>query len=291
MFAPLGENRQIQGIRTVTEAAVRKTLHVAGIVFLLTFTLIPLFWMVLISLNERPDFMQYATGGMSLKNYIEVISSVNLHFLDYLRNSVIVAGATALMSAVIGASAAFAVSRIAFPGKIILVIVVLGLSMFPQICIIGYLYKFMANLSLINTYSGLILPYVAWSLPLALWLLMSYFGQIPRELDNAARVDGANRAQILTKIIMPLALPGFFSTVLLLFMFAFNEFLFALMLTTNYKARTVSVGIALFQGMHGELPWGYIMAASVLSSIPVIVIALALQKYIIQGLTQGAVKS
>lgn len=291
MFASLGENRQIQGVYTMTEANVKKILHMTGIVFLLTFTLVPLFWMALISLNERPDFLQHTTVVLSLKNYIDVISNANLHFLDYLRNSVIVAGATALMSAVIGASAAFAVSRISFPGKIMLVFVVLGLSMFPQICIVGYLYKFMANLGLINTYSGLILPYVAWSLPLALWLLMSYFGQIPRELDNAAHVDGANRAQILTKIIMPLALPGFFSTVLLLFMFAFNEFLFALMLTTNFKARTVSVGIALFQGMHGELPWGYIMAASVLSSIPVIMIALALQKYIIQGLTQGAVKS
>ncbi|MGB7055212.1 MAG: ABC transporter permease subunit, partial [bacterium] len=108
--------------------------------------------------------------------------------------------------------------------------------------------------------------------------------------DKAAQVDGASRLQLFFKVVLPIALPGFLSTMLLLFMFSFNEFLFALMLTTDYAARTVPVGIALFQGLHGELPWGYIMAASFISCIPIILIALTFQKRIIQGLTQGAVK-
>jgi multiple sugar transport system permease protein len=170
------------------------------------------------------------------------------------------------------------------------VLTVLAFSMFPQICIVGYLFKIMSSLGLINTFSALILPYISWSVPLALWLQMSYFSQLPHDIDNAARVDGANRSQVLIKVILPIALPGFLSTVLLLFMFSFNEFLFALMLTTDHAARTVPVGIALFQGLHGELPWGYIMAASVISCIPIVLIALAFQKRIIQGLTRGAVK-
>ena len=226
----------------------------------------------------------------TIKNYTDILGLETLHFLDYLKNSVIVSGITAIFSGVIGALAAYAVSRISFPGKVLLIFTVLGLSMFPQICIVGYLYKFMGNLGWINTYNGLILPYISWSLPLALWILMSYFSQIPSELDKAAQIDGASRLQILSKVILPIALPGFLSTILLLFMFSFNEFLFALMLTTDFRARTVPVGIALFQGLHGELPWGYIMAASVISSIPVILIAMIFQRHIIQGLTHGAVK-
>jgi multiple sugar transport system permease protein len=119
---------------------------------------------------------------------------------------------------------------------------------------------------------------------------MSYFSQIPREVDKAAQIDGAGRFQILFRIVLPMALPGFISTILLLFIFSFNEFLFALMLTTDHTARTVPVGIALFQGLHGELPWGYIMAASTIACIPVVLLALIFQRRIIQGLTRGAVK-
>jgi len=261
-----------------------------GTLFVLTFCLVPFAWMVIISFSKRPDFLFQTTSIFTIENYLDVLLLKNLHFLDYLKNSIVIAGMTAILSGIIGALAAYAVSRISFPGKIVLIFTVLGLSMFPQICIVGYLYKFMSNLGWINTYNGLILPYISWSIPLALWILMSYFSQIPRELDKAAQIDGATRLQTLFKVILPIALPGFLSTILLLFMFSFNEFLFALMLTTDFRARTVPVGIALFQGLHGELPWGYIMAASVISSIPVIIIALIFQKHIIQGLTHGAVK-
>ncbi len=274
----------------MTDEKIKKVLLELGVLCLLIFCLFPFVWMLIISFSGRPDFLIQKTFFATLKNYSDVLTIQNLHFLDYLKNSVVVAGATAVSSALIGACAAYAVSRIPFPGRIGLIIVVLGLSMFPQICIVGHLYRLMSHLGWINTHTGLILPYIAWSLPLALWILMSYFSQIPQELDRAAQIDGANRFQILLKVILPIALPGFLSTILLLFMFSFNEFLFALMLTTDYRARTVPVGIALFQGLHGELPWGYTMASSAISSIPVILIALFFQKHIIQGLTHGAVR-
>jgi multiple sugar transport system permease protein len=162
--------------------------------------------------------------------------------------------------------------------------------MFPQVSLISYLFKFMSSLGWINTFQGLIFPYVAWSMPLSLWILVSYFGQIPRDLDWAARIDGASRLQTLIRIILPVAAPGVFSTTLLVFIFAFNEFLFALMLTVDYNSRTVPVGIALFEGIHGQIPWGQIMAAATLTTIPVVILTLVFQRRIVQGLTRGAVK-
>jgi multiple sugar transport system permease protein len=246
--------------------------------------------MVVVSFSESADFLASGKYKFSLKNYVDILSLENLHFPDYLKNSLIVSGIAAIISAAIGALAAYAISRFSFKGKMPFVLAVLALSMFPQISIVGHLYKLMSKVGWINTYNALIFPYVAFSLPLALWILLSYFSQIPVQVDEAAQVDGASRLQTLTKIILPIALPGFLSATLLLFMFSFNEFLFALMLTTDFKAQTVPIGIAMFQGLHGEIPWGYIMAASVISSIPVIMIALFFQRYIVQGLTGGAVK-
>jgi multiple sugar transport system permease protein len=148
----------------------------------------------------------------------------------------------------------------------------------------------MSTLGWVNTFQGLILPYVAWSMPLSLWILVSYFAQVPRDLDRSARIDGASRFQTLMRIILPVAAPGVFSTALLVFIFAFNEFLFALMLTVDYRSRTVPVGIALFEGIHGQIPWGEIMAAATLTTIPVVILTVIFQRRMIQGLTRGAVK-
>jgi multiple sugar transport system permease protein len=274
----------------MNERRVKKILKIAGIGFVLVFCLFPFIWMLIISLSERPDFLINNKLVLTLANFSDILSVQNLHFLDYLKNSMAISSITALASTLIGAIAAYAISRISFRGKTPLVLSVLALSMFPQICLVGYLYKLMTGFRMINTYGALILPYIAWSLPLSLWIQMSYFSRIPAELDKAAQIDGASRIQTLFRIILPIAAPGFLSTILLLFMFSFNEFLFALMLTSDHTARTVPVGISLFQGLHGELPWGYIMAASVISCIPVILIALIFQRRIIQGLTQGAVK-
>jgi multiple sugar transport system permease protein len=149
----------------------------------------------------------------------------------------------------------------------------------------------MKSLGMINTHGALIMPYIAWEIPLSLWVLLSYFSKVPLDLDEAALVDGAGRLLILRKIIVPLAAPGIVSAALLVFIFSFNEFLFALMLTVDHHARTLPVGIALFEGLHGQIPWGYLMAASSLASLPLVLLAVAFQRRIVQGLTAGAVKN
>ena len=262
-----------------------------GYVFIAVFCLTPFLYMIVISLSSSPDFLtKLGEIEFSFKNYYSVLTSKSLHFVDYLRNSIIVSGVSAFFCIIIAGFAAYSITRLDLPGKMLILFLVLAVSMFPQISLVGYLFKFMSSLGWINTYFALIFPYIAWILPLSLWILVSYFAQIPKELDKAALIDGCTRWQILLKVIFPVAAPGIFSVSLLSFIFAFNEFMFALMLTIDYRSRTIPVGIALFQGLHGEIPWGNIMAASTIAIIPVVLLTIIFQRYIIQGLTRGSIK-
>ncbi len=262
-----------------------------GALGLAIFTLSPFAWMLVVSFSQAPDFPSHPSSfAFTLRNYAEILFSRTLHFVDYLRNSMLVSSVSAVLATLFASSAAYAIARLRFPGRAAIPLGILGLSMFPQISVVGYLFKMMTGLGWINTYAALIFPYVTLTLPFALWIMLSYFSQLPKDLDRAAFVDGATRFQTLRKVIFPLALPGAFSTLLLAFIFSFNEFLFALMLTVDYKARTVPVGIALFQGLHGEIPWGQVMAGAALASVPLAALTATFQKYIIQGLTQGALK-
>ena len=275
----------------MNEEKLKLVLIFVGSVFMLSFCLMPFVYMATISAVSRPDFLSGENlFEFTLKNYHAVLTMKSLHFLDYLRNSLIISLISAVFTVLIAGLAAYSITRLALPGKMFILFFVLAVSMFPQISLIGYLFKVMTGLGWINTYNALILPYIAWILPLSLWILVSYFAQIPKELDKAALIDGSTRWQTLRKVIFPVAAPGLFSTALLAFIFAFNEFMFALMLTTDYSARTIPVGIALFQGLHGEIPWGNIMAASVVTTIPVVILTIAFQRRIITGLTRGAVK-
>jgi multiple sugar transport system permease protein len=276
----------------VSEQRVHSILRWGGAALTAIFCLAPFVYMVLAGLSERPDFLHPQREFVFTLAHVEtVLTSETLHFPAYLRNSLIISAITAVVVVSIAALAAYAFTRLAVPGKVVLLMAVLALSMFPPISLLSYLFRFMSALGWVNTYQGLVLPYVAWTLPLSLWILISYFAQIPRDLDRAGLIDGCSRLQILTRIVMPVAAPGVFSTALLAFVFAFNEFLFALMLTTDHAARTVPVGIALFEGLHGRIPWGQIMAAATLTTIPVVVLTLVFQRRVIQGLTRGAVKA
>jgi multiple sugar transport system permease protein len=247
--------------------------------------------MMAVSLSGNPDFLGASVDfTLSLKNYLDVLTIKSLHFLDYLRNSLLISGIVAASGAMIAALAAYAISRMEFKGRFVLALAVLAFSMFPQISLIGYLFKFMRSCGLINTYPALVLPYIAWTIPLAFWILLSYIIQIPKDFDDAALADGAGRFLIFRKIILPVSAPGILSAVLLVFIAAFNEFLFALMLTTDHASRTIPVGIALFEGLHGEIPWGYIMAASAIASLPLIILSTLFQRYVIQDVTRGALK-
>lgn len=272
------------------ENTVKNLLIFAGAMFLLAFTLGPFIWMIWISLADRADFLVTGKVSYSFDNYLQVLSAHSLHFLDYLKNSLFISSITAIVVTIFSSMAAYAVSRMRFPGRSIVPLVILAMSMFPQISIVGYLFEMFSKFGLINTHLALILPYIAWTIPIALWINMSYFAQIPLDLDKAALVDGAGRMKVLRKIIFPLALPGIFSSALLVFIACFNEFLFAIMLTIDYTAQTLPVGIALFQGLHGEIPWGNLMAASAIASVPLVILTLVFQRYIVQGLMGGAVK-
>jgi multiple sugar transport system permease protein len=275
----------------MNEERLKSFLTLIGSVFVVIFCLLPFVYMVIISVSKNPDFLSAPTGfRFSLENYQAVLGMRSLHFIDYLRNSLLVSGISALFSILIAGLAAYSITRLALPGKTFIIFFVLAVSMFPQVSLVGYLFKFMTKLDWINTYNALIFPYIAWILPLSVWILVSYFAQIPKDLDKAALIDGCSHWQVLRKIIFPVAAPGLFSTALLAFIFAFNEFMFALILTTDYRARTIPVGIALFQGLHGEIPWGNIMAASTFTTIPVVILTIIFQRHIIQGLTRGAVK-
>jgi multiple sugar transport system permease protein len=275
----------------MSETRLKGVLLGLGVVLTLLCTIGPFGYMVLTGLSRQADFLQ---PGRSLEittdHYRTVLTTDSLHFLAYLRNSLVVSAVSAVVTVCVAALAAYALTRLPLPGKSLFLLCTLAVSLFPPVSLVSYLFKFMAGAGWINTYQALIFPYVAWTLPLSLWILVSYFAQIPRDLDRAALVDGCSRLQILRKVLLPVAMPGVVATALLAFIFAFNEFLFALMLTTDYRARTIPVGIALFEGLHGQIPWGEIMAAATLTTVPVILLALIFQRQIIQGLTRGAVK-
>ena len=272
------------------EDMIKSFLIFATGLFLLAFTLGPFIWMIWISLADRADFLVTGKVEYSFNNYYQVLTAHSLHFLDYLYNSLLISTITAVVVTLLSSMAAYAVSRMRFPGRSVVPLLILAMSMFPQISIVGYLFEMFSKAGLVNSHMALILPYIAWTIPIALWINMSYFAQIPLDLDKAALVDGAGRMKVLYKIILPLALPGIFSSALLVFIACFNEFLFAIMLTIDYTAQTLPVGIALFQGLHGEIPWGNLMAASAIASVPLVILTLIFQRYIVAGLMGGAVK-
>ena len=275
----------------MNEEVLKKLMTLGAALATVIFCLAPFGYMILTSFSRQADFFSPAIPWVpTLAHYRSVMVSESLHFMAFLRNSIIVSAASAVISVFCASLAAYAVTRLRLPGKLPFMFIVLALSMFPPVSLVGYIYKLMTALGWINTYPALILPYVAWTLPLSLWILVSYFARIPQDLDRAGLIDGCSRIQILFKIIFPAAAPGIVATLLLAFIFAFNEFLFALMLTTDHASRTIPVGIALFEGLHGQIPWGEIMAAATMSTLPVVLLALIFQRRIIQGLTRGAVK-
>jgi len=272
------------------EQRLRVAWLAGGVALTLGVSLAPILYMVAVSLLAIPEGLMEGGARFTLHHYREVLSCGSLHVLDYLQNSVLVSATAALAGTSLATAAAYAICRLPFPGRTGVALGVLGCSLLPQISAVGWLYRTMAALGWINTLQALVLPYVAWCLPLGLWTMISYLGGIPPEIDRAARVDGAGLTKVILRIVLPLAAPGLVATFLLLFVFCFNEFLFALLLTTDWRAQTIPEGVAAFQGLHGELPWGHIMAASALASAPVVAITLAFQRRMVQGLTAGAVR-
>ena len=251
---------------------------------------LPLWWAVVASLSpeaalfERPALVP---REVTWEHYRALFDGRD--FWKPIRNSIVVAAATTALCLVVGSFAAYAIARLRFRGKIPILGFLLAVTMFPQISIVSPLYLFLRSLGLIDTYPGLVLPYLTFAMPLAVWLLVTYFRELPIDLEAAALVDGASRWQAFTRVLLPLAAPGLATTAILTFLFCWNEFLFALSFTLGPERQTVPVAIALFRGRY-QVPWGEILAASVVATIPVALVVLAFQRRIVQGLTAGAVK-
>ncbi len=250
----------------------------------------PLYWAVLSSFTPEARLFQAPSlipRELVLDHYRALFSERN--FWIPIRNSLVVAGATTVFCVTLGAFCAYALARLQFRGKTILLGFILAVGMFPQISVVSPLYLLLRSLHLINTYPGLVLPYLTFAMPLTVWLMVGFFRQLPAELEEAAIVDGASRFRAFREVIIPLALPGIATTAILTFVYSWNEFLFALSFTLGPDRQTVPVAIALFRGMY-QVPWGQILAAAVVATAPVTLLVLAFQRRIVQGLTAGAVK-
>jgi multiple sugar transport system permease protein len=209
--------------------------------------------------------------------------------LHYLGNSALVAGATTVLTVALSALAGYALARLRVPRREWLLGALLLVSMFPQISIAGPVWRILRGVGWLNTYQGLVLAYVALTLPLGVWILTSFFRELPRDLEDAARVDGWGHLHTLLRVILPLAAPGVFTAAILVFIYAWNEFFFALLVMTEQAYQTLPVGIALFQGEY-TLPWGEIAAGSTVATLPLVFLVLVFQRRIVRGLSAGAVK-
>jgi len=209
--------------------------------------------------------------------------------LQYLMNSIIVAGTATLVTISLGTLAGYALARLPRRLAQMILMGILACAMFPQIAIAGPIWRFMRFMGWLNTYQGLILPYVSLTLPLAVWILSLFFREMPEELESAARVDGCTRLGALMRVILPLSAPGVFTAAILSFIYAWNEFFLALLIMTDPLKQTMPVGIALFQGEH-TIPWGEIAAVSFITTAPLVLMVLLFQRRIVTGLSAGAMK-
>jgi multiple sugar transport system permease protein len=262
-----------------------------AIAVVLLYALIPVAWITSLSLKPPADIAdgKFIPSEISFENYEQIFSTDT--FNAALINSLGIAGLSTLIAVVLASMAAYALSRLDFPGKTVILSGALAVAMFPPISIVGSLFDLWRNVGLFDTWVGLIIPYMTFTLPLAIYTLSAFFREIPWELEQAAQVDGATPFQAFRKVIVPLAAPGVFTTAILVFIFAWNDFLFANTLTSTDKARTVPAALAFFTGgSQFEDPTGSISAAAVVVTVPIIIMVLIFQRRIVAGLTAGAVK-
>ncbi|MGV3574735.1 MAG: carbohydrate ABC transporter permease [Devosia sp.] len=266
------------------------------LVLLLLFTAMPMAWMLITSLKTGFAAMQYPPqwwpSSPTLENYTRLLdprNSIGQDFLRYFWNSLWVSTATTILAIIVAVPAAYAFSRFRFPGRTFLFFAVLLRNMFPAIVFLVPLFILMRLLGLVNTHGSLILTYLTFGLPLAIWLLKGFYDNIPIQLEQAARIDGATRFQAFFYIVMPLSTPGIIATAIYSFIGAWNEYIYAYTFLTKQDQMTLPVGIQRFFSENAT-DWPGLMAATFMMSVPVVVLFLVLQKYFVQALTEGAVK-
>jgi multiple sugar transport system permease protein len=255
------------------------------------FALIPVLWIMSLSFKTTATLTdgKFIPRDWTLENYRTIFQTDQ--FVRALINSIGIALISTLIAVVLGTMAAYAIARLDFPGKGTLVGVSLLIAMFPQVSLISPLFDIERRLGLFDTWLGLILPYITFALPLTIYTLSAFFKQIPWDLEKAAKMDGATQGEAFRKVIAPLAAPGVFTTAILAFIFCWNDFLFAISLTSTERSRTVPAALSFFTGASQfEDPTGAISAAAVVITIPIILFVLFFQRRIVSGLTSGAVK-
>ncbi|MEZ5838790.1 MAG: carbohydrate ABC transporter permease [Geminicoccaceae bacterium] len=273
----------------------RNPLHFIGlwllIIAIALFALFPFYYAVITSFKSGSQIFKvdYLPVSFNWDNYFTVMTQGS--FARNLLNSVFVASVTVIISLLLAVTASYALARVRFRGRAVLLFTILSVSMFPQMAVLAGLFEMIRGLGLYNTPFALILSYMIFTLPFTVWVLTTFMRDLPVELEEAAIVDGAKPWNIIFQVFMPLMWPALVTTGLLAFIAAWNEFLFALTFISNDSQRTVPVAIALLSGASDqEIPWGPIMAASVIVTVPLIVLVLIFQRKIVAGLTAGAVK-
>ena len=262
-----------------------------AVVGVIVYALVPIAWIISLSLKPSGALTdrRFIPESFSFEHYRAIFSDPQ--FPAALWNSLGIGLIATVFAVLLAVFAAYAIARLAFPGKRVVLAAALAVAMFPPVSIIGPLFNLWRELGLFDTWAGLILPYMTFTLPLAIWTLSAFFREIPWELQHAARVDGATSLQAFWHVMVPLAAPAVFTTAILVFVFAWNDFLFAISLTSTNASRTVPAAIAFFTGSSRfEQPTGSIAAASVVVTVPVTVLVLVFQRRIVAGLTAGAVK-
>ncbi|MDK2879485.1 MAG: trehalose/maltose transport system permease protein [Thermoanaerobacteraceae bacterium] len=270
---------------------IKLFLYYLVVSIIVIYCVFPFLWQIITALKTPEQVFKMPPDWLPEKFYLNNFHEVfkTGKFVAYLRNSLIVSSVTTIICIIFGSLGGYAISRFKFAGKGIILSSILAISIFPQIIVIGPLFLFFSRIGILNTHLSLIIPYVAFNLPLTIWILTNFYKDIPIELEEAAKVDGCNLLQLLIKIILPVSAPGIFTASMLIFINAWNEFILALTFTYNEASRTVPVGIAMFPGLH-FVPWDTIAAASVIVTLPLVLMVLIFQNKVIAGLTAGSVK-
>ena len=265
----------------------------AGFLAILIWCLLPVVWIISLSFKGPTETAagspQFLPKEPTLQNYTDIFN--NSDFRDSLVNSFGIAAISTFLSVILATLAAYAIARLDFKGKKLVLSIALAIAMFPVVALVGPLFDLWRTLGLFNTWPGLIIPYMSFTLPLAIWTLAAFFREIPWEMEQAAQVDGATSWQAFRKVIVPLAAPGVFTAAILTFFFAWNEFVLALSLTSTTASRTVPAQLSYFVGPDPfNPPYGQLANASVVVTVPIIISVLLFQRRIVAGLTSGAVK-
>lgn len=269
---------------------LEKCAFILGVLLVVTFSMVPFVLFVSSAFKTQTQITSIPPQwwpDFSLKFFRSALK--NYGIIHYLLNSIIVAGSTTLITISLSTLGGYALARLEKRWAHLILMGILACAMFPQISIAGPIWRFLQMMGWLNTYHGLVLPYVALTLPLAIWILTVFFQEIPREIEAASLVDGCTRFGTLIRVVLPISTPGLFTASILCFIYAWNEFFLALLIMTDPARQTMPVGIALFQGEH-TVPWGEIAAASFITTAPLVILVLLFQKRIVTGLSAGAVK-